>query len=398
MTEPEDSLDEGLRRRVGELYASDAPGRLDSAAQARVLLSAKREAERLVQVRRWRRLAVRVAAPLAAAAALLLALRTWGPMSRASLPLPAAATLAACKLPDRLSALAFETLPDARQRLVLDGFGVLWGAAGAKLRLQSAVACELLIVLDHGELAGDLHSLRPARLVIRTATADVVITGTRFAVRADDSLEVLLAKGTVDVLLPDARALHMRAGTRLHKTAGPSVQLAPLSGADGSRLDALLAAVTPPPSAAVTPAVEAPALAEPPRALVKKLPVSAARSSLQLLEAAESARRAGKSSEARRLYREAGGCNDDNAEVALLRWVRLELAEKDAAAATAVLARHGQAFSHGRLGAEAGWLQVQVFQAQQKPALAREAARQLLDAYAGTPQAEAARRLLRSPP
>jgi hypothetical protein len=190
----------------------------------------------------------------------------------------------------------------------------------------------------------------------------------------------------------------MRAGTRLHKTAGPSVQLAPLSGADGSRLDALLAAVTPPPSAAVTPAVEAPALAEPPRALVKKPPVSAARSSLQLLEAAESARRAGKSSEARRLYREAGGCNDDNAEVALLRWVRLELAEKDAAAATAVLARHGQAFSHGRLGAEAGWLQVQVFQAQQKPALAREAARQLLDAYAGTPQAEAARRLLRSPP
>jgi hypothetical protein len=397
MSEPEDALDESLRRRVGELYASEATGRLDAAAQARVLQSATREAKRLVQVRRRRRVALSVATPLAAAAALLLALRTWGPTSQASLP-PTAATPAACKLPDQLSALAFETQADARQRLVLDGFGVLWGAAGAKLRVQSAVACELLIVLEHGELAGDLHSLRPARLVIRTATADVVITGTRFAVRADDSLEVLLAKGTVDVLLPDARALHMRAGTRLHKTAGPSVQLAPLSGADGSRLDALLAAVTPPPSAAVTPAVEAPALAEPPRALVKKLPVSAARSSLQLLEAAESARRAGKSSEARRLYREAGGCNDDNAEVALLRWVRLELAEKDAAAATAVLARHGQAFSHGRLGAEAGWLQVQVFQAQQKPALAREAARQLLDAYAGTPQAEAARRLLRSPP
>jgi hypothetical protein len=392
MSEPEDALDEGLRGRVGELYASEAPGRLDSAAQARVLLSAQREAERLVTVRRWRRIALRVATPLAAAAALLLALRTWAPTSRASLPLSAA-----CKLPDQLSALAFENLPDARQRLLLDGFGVLWGAAGAKLRVQSAVACELLIVLEHGELAGDLHSLRPARLVIRTATADVVITGTRFAVRADDSLEVLLAKGTVDVLLPDARALHMRAGTRLHKTAGPSVQVASLSGTDGSRLDALLAAAAPP-SAAVTPAVEAAAVAEPTRALVKKPPVSPARSSLQLLEAAESARRAGKSSEARRLYREAGGCNDDNAEVALLRWVRLELAEKDAAAATAVLARHGQAFAHGRLGAEAGWLQVQVFLAQQKSALAREAARQLVDAYAGTPQAEAARRLLRSPP
>jgi hypothetical protein len=396
MSEPEDALDESLRRRVGELYASEATGRLDAAAQARVLQSATREAKRLVQVRRRRRVALSVATPLAAAAALLLALRTWGPTSQASLP-PTAATPAACKLPDQLSALAFETQADARQRLVLDGFGVLWGAAGAKLRVQSAVACELLIVLEHGELAGDLHSLRPARLVIRTATADVVITGTRFAVRADDSLEVLLAKGTVDVLLPDARALHMRAGTRLHKTAGPSAQLAPLSGADGSRLDALLAAVAQP-SAVVTPAVPSAAVAESTRAVVRKAPLSAARSSLQLLEAAESARRAGKSSEARRLYRDAGSCNDDNAEVALLRWVRLELAEKDAAAATAVLARHAQAFAHGRLGAEASWLQVQVFQAQQKPALAREAAQRLVDAYTGTPQAEAARRLLRSAP
>jgi hypothetical protein len=395
MTEPDDGLDESLRRRVSDLYARETTGRLGPAAQARILQSATREAQRLVQVRKWRRVALGVTAPLAAAAALLLGLRTWAPTSRPSAPQPSAA--AACQLPDRLSELAFEDLPDARRRLVLDGFGVLWGAAGAQLRVQSAAACELLIVLEHGELAGDLHSLKPARLVIRTASADVVITGTRFAVRADDSLEVLLAKGTVDVLLPDARAVHMPAGTRLHKSSAPSAQLAPLSDADGSRLDALLAAPSQP-VAAVTPAPQVAPVAVPARAVVKKPAPSPARSSLQLLSAAESARRAGEISEARRLYADAGSCNDDNAEVALLRWVRLELAEKDAAAATAVLARHAQTFAHGRLGAEAGWLQVQVLLAQHKPALAREAAQRLVSAYGGMPQAEAARRLLRSAP
>jgi hypothetical protein len=395
MSEPHDLLDEGLRRRVAELYGHAAAVDLDAAAQARVLRAATAEAARLVRVRKLRRVAG-ASVVLLAAAALLLALRPRA--TRPELPKQASASVAACRLPEQ-SALAFEETADARKRLALGAFGVLWSDANASVRVESASACELSIALERGELAGDLHSLRPGRLVIHTAAGAVIVTGTRFSVRADDGLEVLLASGVVDVVFSRTEPVRMRAGTRLSTAHSAKPGLSPLSAADLKRLDGLLtAAAQPIPPSAPRPTAEAPGAAPARGAAGAKKPAVPEASSLQLLEAAEAARRAGHNDQARALYRAAGSRNDDNGEVALLRWVRLELAEHAAAAAQGVLDLHAQHFAHGRLGAEAGWLQLQVFQTRHETAQAQQAARRLIAAYGGTPQAEAAARLLRGAP
>jgi DNA-directed RNA polymerase specialized sigma24 family protein len=116
-----------------------------------------------------------------------------------------------------------------------------------------------------------------------------------------------------------------------------------------------------------------------------------------LLDQAEAARRAGRHGEARDAYRAASQRRDDSGEVALLRWVRFELDVADPAAAQRVLKLHRQRFARGHLGAEAGWLEVQVQQALQRPDRAQTAARKLGAEYPGTPQAAAAAKVLGAP-
>jgi len=394
-----DELSRELRARVAALHEarSEAAEPLSSDARQRVTARLQREAQRLQQQRRRRRGAFVVSGVLAAAAAVLLMKRVAPQVSQptaATSPTNAAVAVApACGLPSVADEIPFERLPDERRLLTLGTFGELVVSAAAEVRVERSGACELALRLVSGELAGDLHSLRPARLTVRTEAGDVVITGTRFFVRSDTArqtqMEVVLASGVVDVVFPDRASVRLSPNTRLRRaTPAEAPSTAPLSNEDQRQLDVLL-------SRERTALPSAPA-AVPPPPVVR--PRAAERShDRSLLERAEAERRAQHFAEARALYRAAAQHNDDSAEVALLRWVRLELEVSDPQAAARVLTQHGRRFARGRLGAEAGWLEVQISQALQQPQRAHEAAQKLRARFPGTPQADAAARVLGTP-
>ncbi|MFI5308266.1 MAG: hypothetical protein ACHQ53_12975 [Polyangiales bacterium] len=386
MSDDDQTLDPELQRRLSA--AAREPGSaLDAQAQQRVLAAVVAEGARLARERRRARIATGVGAIALAAAALI------GWFSRAErAPLPQSApAIAACGLPSGAGAPSFVRGDDGKQRLALHGYGLLVAEPSAELGVERAEACELTIDLSHGAVAGDLHSLRPARLRIRNALGEVVITGTRFSVRADGAFEVVLLSGVVDVLDAKQPPLQLTPGHVLRRSAaGQRGSIAAASDDDGRALAELLAvgapAATREPNRAQAVDAGSPAQA---RATHKTPADSAA-----LLAAAEAERRRGHLVQARALYAEAGSRADGNAEVALLRWTRLELEAGDAAAAERVLARYRQRFAQARLDAEASWLEVRVLLQLGRSEEARGAARTLAQRFPATPQAAAARKLL----
>jgi hypothetical protein len=376
-------LDPTLRRKLAALYGEpELP--LDDAAQQRVVAAVQHESNRLARARRSRRTLLGFAgAGLLAAAAALIA---WLGTRAHPHPVATRAEQLACALPFGSAEPRFARLEDGRQTLSLGVLGQLFAEAGSVVQLERSSACELSLRLEAGVLAGDLSNLRPAVLRIRTRLGEVVVRGTRFSVRADSALEVVLLSGTVDVLSPDHTTVHLSPGKLLRKTSTQEpASIAPALHEHEQRLDRLLAPeqVAPPPSTHDAAAGTSP-----------RIDVKAAKTTAELLSAAEAARRRGRLVEARALYREAGGRGDENAEVALLRWARLELDSADAKAARSVLERYQQRFPHGRLSTEGAWLQVRALSAQGLQREAREAARSLIARFPNTPQAKAARQLL----
>jgi hypothetical protein len=307
---------------------------------------------------------------------LLLAASVWLAYVRAPAPQPTAAkpvqpSAVECQLPivtsAELSAPSF----------ALGGLGELVRQPDTELSVERSTPCELALRLGSGTLAGDLHSLRPARLLIRTDHGEVIVTGTRFSVRSDGELEVLLESGVVDVQLPGAGKLRMQPRTRLHKG-----QRAALSNDDARRLDGWLKPAPPaavPPPVAAAPAPQAKPLFE---------------SSQAALTAAETAWRAERWSSAREAYRFASQGKDNNAEIALLRWARFELAQAAPATALRLVAEHKRRFARGLLGSEARFIEVQAHQALGHSARAEQAARALIERYPDAPQAAAVRKLI----
>ncbi len=377
MSASDHDLSERLRLQTAALH-EPAAAPLGGAAQQRVIERLQDEAQRAIVRSRQRRRAGAACAAIGIAAAVVLALR---PSPRAVQPTAAkelALPSAGCGLPH---------LTQASQTLSLGSYGQLVADASADLAIEQSSACELVVRLRRGALAGDLHNLRPARLRILTAQAEVVVTGTRFSVRADDDFEVVLASGVVDVLFADRSMLRLSPGTTLRKPArAERAQTRPLSVADEQRLGALLRAE---PVAAVS--GSEPNSTEPVNKPIARSGNAPKRSTL---DQAEAARQAGRYAEARQAYQRASLGHDENAEVALLRWVRLEVEVHDLAAALNLLARHQQRFANGHLGAEAGWLDVQIRQELNQPELARAAARRLVARHANTPQGAAAARML----
>ncbi|MET0386125.1 MAG: hypothetical protein ABW321_09220, partial [Polyangiales bacterium] len=115
---------------------------------------------------------------------------------------------------------------------------------------------------------------------------------------------------------------------------------------------------------------------------------------LSPLETAEQARRRGELQPARDAYARAVAAGDAGAEVAILRWARLELEAGATDRAAELLARHHKTFATPQLTAEASWLQVRVLAARGDEKAARTAAQHLIDQQPDTPQANAARRWL----
>jgi Tfp pilus assembly protein PilF len=121
-------------------------------------------------------------------------------------------------------------------------------------------------------------------------------------------------------------------------------------------------------------------------------------SASELLARAESERRRGQLEQARALYRQASAkYHEDDAEVALLRWVRMELDARAFGSAQRVLRDHARRFAGGKLKAEAAWLGVSILREQGQADSARTAARKLLTQFPEAPQADAARQWLAQP-
>lgn len=369
MSDSSERLSERLRAQVAALHeqAHGDGAALGADAQRRVVQAL------VAQSARQRRQRQRVwigsgAGALLLAAALLLA------YLRAPAPQPMAATAPPvqdppCRLPSVTSA---ELSAHTGASFALGGLGELVTQPDTQLSVEHSSACELVLRLGSGTLAGDLHSLRPARLLIRTEHGEVIVTGTRFAVHSNAELEVLLESGVVDVQLQGQGRVRLQPRTRLHRG-----QRAALSSEDARRLEGLL--TPPPPPAAEAPAPEPKPLFE---------------SSQAALAAAESARRAQRWTSAREAYRFASQGKDSNAEVALLRWARFELEQSAPTSALRLVAEHKRRFARGVLGADARFIEVQAHKTLGHNTRAERAARALTAHYPETPQAAAARKLI----
>jgi hypothetical protein len=375
MSDSSERLSERLREQVAALHepdASESPT-LGREAQRRVVQLLVAEASKLERRRRQRVWLGSGAGALLLAAALLLAyLRTPEPQPTAAKAVQPSA--ASCSLPVVTSA---ELMNHLGKSFALGALGELVTQPDTQLSVESSGPCELALRLGSGTLAGDLHSLRPARLLIRTDHGEVIVTGTRFSVHSDAELEVLLETGVVDVALQGAGKLRLQPRTRLHK--GERVAL---SSADAQRLDGWL---KPQPVAAPAAAVQ-PEPAEQHKPLFE--------SSHAALTAAEAAWRAQRWSSARDAYRFASQAKDSNAEIALLRWARVELDHAAPATALRLVAEHKRRFARGVLGLDARFIEVQAHKALGHSARAEQAARALIQRYPESPQAAAARKLI----
>ena len=403
MSDDSEELDHELRRRLSGLLETAQP--LDDAARARTVRALQAEAARMTRRQRTRRAAIAVAAALAAAfAAVVLPRLDAAPAERTS---PAVAALPPrCGLPTDRAALQFQR-SDAQQQLELAGFGRLTAEASAQVRVARATVCELELELTHGMLAGALHDLRPARLIVRTPYGAVHVRGTTFSVRSEGELEVVLLSGAVDVIAAE-EVTRLRPGQTLRKRA-PSARarIAPSSRDQETAVDTLLreeaptaVAQTAPPVRAASPAVQA-ASPDPTRAPDAN-PAGVRRDrgreavapelrSSTLLGAAEAARRAGDIERARALYADAGALPDLDAEVAILRWARLELELGDARAAQELVTRHRRQFPRPRLEAEARWLELRALARAGRIDDARVIAGEMQRRFADSPQARAAK-------
>jgi hypothetical protein len=109
-----------------------------------------------------------------------------------------------------------------------------------------------------------------------------------------------------------------------------------------------------------------------------------------LLSEAEAERRLGHIEAARDRYRAASALSGLDAEVALLRWARLELAQANAQGAEGALRRYRELFPTPHFAAEARWLEVRALAAAGKREEARRIALEVRERFAGSPQARAA--------
>ncbi|HEX6245397.1 MAG TPA: FecR domain-containing protein [Polyangiales bacterium] len=397
MTTP-DELDEALRAKL-RTAAEQAPAPEHSDAyQARLVRTLHaRTREPAPQPRHlWWGAAAGVA--LVAAAALLV-LRPRGESAQRAQPESAEA----CGLP---TALAFRPGPSGTSELLLGKFGELRAEPGSQLRVVQSTPCLLSLELSSGFVAGDLAKLKPAQLRVRTPHGTVVIRGTRFSVRSAEELEVVLLSGRVDIengsthVLEPQQVFRTRGKARQRVAAQPDQarRIAQLlaargqgqaSAADKAAVGASIDAGEATASAVIEAGEVAPAAPTP--------ALHASTNSRELLARAESARRNGRLEEARALYAQASAGRDGDAEVALLRWSRLELDAHDYARVAQLLSRHARRFDAGSLHAEAAWLRVSMLRQQGDLAAARRAARELIQRFPRQPQAEAAEALLREP-
>jgi len=362
----------------GRLHAAACaePAELDDAAHARIAAVLAAGALRRRRARRFRLLG---AGSLGVAAAAAFALYRPAPQ--------------AIVAPQRVCALPTGGLVVERReglvRLAIPGHGDLVGAEGAELTLIAAQPCVLHVAVRAGTVGVDVHDLNPGRLVLSTPHGDVNVRGTQFSVEVAESLAVHLVSGAVDIA-DGAQRFPLAAGHTLRHRRAADVSTSPLSDGDRARVAGVLSLRSAFSRAELSASQPAPVAADSPAK-------SASSRGRDFLALAEGARQRGEERIARRYFEQAIHAPAADAEVALLRWARFELAVGRLKTARGLLVRHRRDFPRGVLGAEALWLATSIAEAEQRPSDARRSAAELVQKFPQAPQAEAARKLLARP-
>ena len=388
----EEELDTGLRERLQALAAAEQDA-LPERARARVVDAVRRDTRQ----RRVRKIGAGVCAAIAAAAGVALWLAPATPAPDAATPTAHAPTVKAdeCALVQAARGVRFEASRGGGRSLVVAGHLRVVATSGASATRMLVEPCTVAIDLQAGRGAVQARDLKGGELRVRTTHGDVVVRGTTFSVNAsEDALAVELVEGSVQVERARRAALTLAAGEAL-VARGQTVTRTPLTAQARATLLAQLAADAPTPAASAeqVAAPQEPAAPEQPEAAPNAQAPPPAES---LLARADGARRDGRVADARRLYRKAGGQRGPAAEAAWLRLARMEMERGRERAARAALDAHGRRFASGVLAAEASWIHVQLVQHKGEDAATRAAAKALIRAHPKSPQARAARRLLRN--
>ncbi len=434
-------LDEGFRRRVGELTSLSDGGELDDEARERIIRRLVAEGPAVVRSARRARRAALFVGPLLAAAAVATLMVAHRHRDRAeptaALVTPASNVAEPACASRRPAANAGFVAGAAGPQLDLGATALAVSGRDAEVSLAEASPCRTVISLGAGTVTVHAKDLGGGELVVRTRDGDVTVHGTVFAVtESTDTLLVEVSQGRVEVGLAEGvqvltageRLLYSKLGvargavevTRAHEMralvgAPEVVGFDALSAPAASRdehpvLPSAAPRATEVPRAASTSAVsaarpstqsasnEVAAADDAPRERVADAPASPVKNQpaqsapVDWLAEAEAARRAGDYAGARERYRQAAEGEGPTAEAAWVALARMELGLGHSTLALEATKRRRERFGQGTLAPEALWIDVRAYRQSGDVAMARQLAEELMGKWPSSPQARAARR------
>jgi hypothetical protein len=396
-------LDDAFRRRIGALAASD-PTELDEETRERIVARVAAEGPLLARRARRVRIAIAIAAPVLAAAAIagLVVGRRAVPEERhvaaAVPPSPACATRA-----ERAANAGF-VRNETGQTLDLGVTAFAHASSDSSVRLVDGSPCKTAIELSTGTVTVHAKDLGGGELGVRTKDGEVMVHGTIFAVtETGDSLSVEVVEGRV-LVTHKSEKVAIGAGERL-LASELGVARGALAGDRARELRRLVAAPEVVGFDALEPVNSEEQARKPsagvasPKAKPGVEPVelpSMEGPEPDLLAQAELARRAQDYARARELYRQAAQAGGASGEAALVALARMELGLGQPSAALEATRRRRERFGQGTLGPEALWIEVRSYRTAGEQERARTLAKDLIRSWPSSPQARAAEQWLSS--
>lgn len=434
-------LDEGFRRRVGNLTSLSDGGELDDEARERIIRRLAAEGPAVVRSARRARRAALFVGPLLAAAAVATLMVAHRRQDRteptAALVTPVSNVAEPACASRRPTANAAFVAGAAGTQLDLGATALAVGGRDAEVSLAEASPCRTVISLGAGTVTVHAKDLGGGALVVRTRDGDVTVHGTVFAVtESTDTLLVEVSQGRVEVGLAEGaqvltageRLLYSKLGvargavegTRAHEmralvgapeVVGFDALSAPATSSDqplplpsaATRSTEPSRAASPSAGAATRPSTQSASsnvatADDAPRSPVADAPapsgknVPAASAPVDWLAEAEAARRAGDFAGARERYRQGAEGTGPTAEAAWVALARMELGLGHASLALEATKRRQERFGQGTLAPEALWIDVRAYRQSGDVAMARQLAEELMAKWPSSPQARAARR------
>jgi len=386
-------LDNSMRQRL-RAFDPALHFELSEDERLRILNEIATRAPALMRRARLQRtlLGVSTGTVLAAAAALLVAVAPREDDERATRQHAVPVQARACASDGKVT-LARSPRPNGDEQVALGARAEFVTPTGAEVSVDLVEPCMTRISLHKGAIAVHAKDLGGGELRIRTQRGDVVVRGTMFRVENEDrALKVSVEHGRVSVLQGERELASVPGGQRI-EVVGTGVRRDELSEGE---LQALRDTFVP--VEALNLIEEQPAQA--PQTTPRTVP-SARRATpvpfdtARALKDAETLWRSGDLEGARSLFRKVGAQMSPTGEAAWLRLARLELTRGDVSATLSALNERARRHHRGMLGAEATWLEVEALDRVARKSEAQIRARALIHEFPDSPQANAARKLLK---